>query len=104
MRGPLFALVASVGCWLLFASAAQAQRYVEYVRRNQPGRVEREAVRAAPFAAMPLDDAILGVAGLLIDFVYDTIERSRRRSLREMWLAVRESNQDPNVEFRGRIL
>jgi len=34
--------------------------------------------------------------------VYDTIERSRRRSLREMWLAARESQTDE--ELRRRVL
>ena len=52
----------------------------------------------------PLRDAVTGCGRLLIEFVYDTIERSRRRSLREMWLAARESGSDPNQEFRQRIL
>jgi ATP-dependent DNA helicase RecQ len=42
-----------------------------------------------------------------MEFVYDTIERSRRRSLREMWLAARESaskGQDADKELRRRIL
>jgi ATP-dependent DNA helicase RecQ len=38
----------------------------------------------------------------LIAFVYDTVERARRRSLREMWLAARESKTDG--ELRTRIL
>jgi len=45
----------------------------------------------------------------LISFVYETIERSRRRSVREMWLAARESSIDstdvnPDEVFRTRIL
>jgi ATP-dependent DNA helicase RecQ len=48
------------------------------------------------------EDAVRGCAPLLISFVYDTIERARRRSLREMWLAARESAGD--AEIRTRIL
>jgi ATP-dependent DNA helicase RecQ len=49
-----------------------------------------------------VDDAIRGCARLLIAFIYDTVEKARRRALREMWLAAHES-RDPN-EFRARIL
>ena len=39
---------------------------------------------------------------VLIEFVYDTIEKSRRRSLREMWIA---ASQSPDGEtLRRRIL
>jgi ATP-dependent DNA helicase RecQ len=42
-----------------------------------------------------------------MQFVYDTIERSRRRSLREMWLAAKESavkGTGADSELRARIL
>ena len=44
---------------------------------------------------------MLDCAGELITFVYDTIERSRRRSLREIWLAARAGDGE---ELRRRIL
>jgi len=75
-----------------------------YVRRTQPGRFQTEAERLEPLRSVGLRDAVLKVSEELIRFIYETIERSRRRSLREMWLAARESAENPNVEFRQRIL
>jgi ATP-dependent DNA helicase RecQ len=73
-----------------------------YIERSQPGRLEqmRSAITAASWDGPR--DVVLGCARLLIEFVYDTIERARRRSLREMWLAAHESNGDE--EFRVRLL
>jgi ATP-dependent DNA helicase RecQ len=79
-------------------------RLVAYVGRNQPGRVEAIAEEGKPCRTLDAVEAAEGCARILIEFVYDTIERSRRRSLREMWLAARESDGDPNVSFRRRIL
>ena len=79
-------------------------RFADYVQRNQPQRLEAERASSARYASAPLHEAVLGCGRLLIEFVYDTIERSRRRSLREMWLAARESGSDPDGEFRQRIL
>lgn len=77
---------------------------LQYVGRNQPGRVETIAAHAAPCRLMDAREAAEGCGRILIEFVYDTVERSRRRSLREMWLAARESGGDANVVFRQRIL
>ncbi|HXF97935.1 MAG TPA: RecQ family ATP-dependent DNA helicase [Gaiellaceae bacterium] len=77
---------------------------LRYVGRNQPGRVETIAAHAAPCRLMDASEAAEGCGRILIEFVYDTVERSRRRSLREMWLAARESGGDANVTFRQRIL
>lgn len=77
---------------------------LRYVGRNQPGRVETIAAHAAPCRLMDASEAAEGCGRILIEFVYETIERSRRRSLREMWLAARESGGDANVVFRRRIL
>ncbi len=79
-------------------------RLVDYVRRNQPGRADAIRALAAPSAEKPLDEAVTECARILIEFVYETVERSRRRSLREMWLAAREANGDGNGFFRQRIL
>jgi len=76
--------------------------FLRYVEQAQPGR-------AAPYQAIvegaswdTPELAVPGCARLLIGFVYDTIERARRRSFREMWLAARESEND--AELRRRIL
>ena len=73
----------------------------DFVARTQPGRLD--AMRAAVDVNYPkLSDGIEACGRALIDFVYETIERSRRRSLKEMWLAARESNSD--ADLRQRVL
>jgi ATP-dependent DNA helicase RecQ len=79
-------------------------RLVSYVRRSQPGQADVIASGLADVERLPLGDAVVACARRLISFVYETVERSRRRSLREMWLAARESRADPNGAFRRRIL
>ena len=75
-----------------------------YVGRNQPGRVEAISREATPCRSLDAVEAAEGCGRILIAFVYDTVARSRRRSLREMWLAARESGADANTTFRQRIL
>lgn len=72
---------------------------LRFVERSQPGRalavktkVDREYRK--------LPDALEACGRALLEFVYDTIERSRRRSLREMWLAARESKTDEQLRTR----
>lgn len=79
---------------------------LSFVERSQPGRTEALAQRVNKDYRKVLD-AIDSCGLALMEFVYDTIERSRRRSLREMWLAARESaskGQDADKELRRRIL
>jgi ATP-dependent DNA helicase RecQ len=83
---------------------AIVDQLVEYVRRNQPGRVEIVRARTTKIPRDSLAGVVVECARELTSFIYDTIERSRRRSLREMWLAARESVDDPDVLFRRRIL
>jgi ATP-dependent DNA helicase RecQ len=80
------------------------EHLVAYVRRSQPARAEVIERELATVETLPLREAVLRCAQTLIAFVYDTVERSRRRSLREMWLAAREARADPNGAFRRRIL
>jgi ATP-dependent DNA helicase RecQ len=81
-----------------------ADSLLAYVGRNQPARVEAIAEEVAPARGFDEVECAEACARVLIRFVYDTVERSRRRSLREMWLAARESSRDADVEFRRRIL
>lgn len=76
--------------------------FLAYVERSQPGRADayREVIEQEAWEKV--DDAVRGCARLLIAFVYDTVERARRRSLREMWLAAKESTDD--AELRRRVL
>lgn len=79
-----------------------ADVFLAYVERSQPGRAATFADIVNSAGWQKPEDAVRGCAPLLIGFVYDTIERARRRSLREMWLAARESAGD--AELRARIL
>jgi ATP-dependent DNA helicase RecQ len=70
-----------------------------FVDRSQPGRMELMRERIAR-DSQTINEAI-DVCGLaLMEFVYDTIERSRRRSLREMWLIARDCVDDDSLRKR----
>ena len=74
---------------------------VEYVRRNQPGREVLIESRLSSYGSGPLQGAVEAAGHELIDYVYDTVEAARRRSLREMWLAARQGDGEI---LRSRIL
>jgi ATP-dependent DNA helicase RecQ len=75
-----------------------------YVRRSQPGRAKKIEDELGDLSEVSLKEAIVECAKSLIDFIYATVERSRRRSLREIWLAAYEAKGDANGLFRERIL
>ena len=79
-----------------------------FVERTQPGRVEEMRTRLHR-TDLSHYEAIVQYGRTLIEFVYETVERSRRRSLREMLLSARHSDigrdhSDTGEEFRNRIL
>ena len=80
-----------------------ADNLLSFVERSQPGR--SSAVRSKLSTPhRTLRDAVDNCAAALIGLVYETIERSRRRSLREMWLiAADAATSDPEV-IRQRVL
>jgi ATP-dependent DNA helicase RecQ len=74
---------------------------LEFVERSQPGRAD--VMRQRVTGDMSSVGIAIELAGrALMEFVYDTIERSRRRSLREMWLIARECSDDASL--RARVL
>ena len=81
-----------------------ADALVEFINRTNPGS-QRPSVDA--FAAqannMELREAVTGAARELIVFIYDVIVESRRRSLREMYVAVRDTAPEGD-ELRDRVL
>jgi ATP-dependent DNA helicase RecQ len=85
-------------------SDAVADSLLAFVRRNQPGREAVVSEQIDPARELRIGEAILAAASILLEFVYDTVERSRRRSLLEMWLAAREAEGDADTAFRERIL
>ena len=74
---------------------------VHFVERSDPGRIQRiQAVINSDYET--IDEAVKACGRALLEFIYDTIEVSRRRSLREMYVAVTDSND--GEQFRERIL
>jgi ATP-dependent DNA helicase RecQ len=85
-------------------SASVLESLLAFVRRSQPAQAEVMAKRLGNVEELDLREAILSCSKALISFVYETVAGSRRRSLREMWLAAKEGAADPNGKFRARIL
>lgn len=83
---------------------AVKDKLLRYVDRNTPARRESVAAQLTDHGEPEFREAVMDSAEALVGYVYDTVERSRRRSLREMWLAARDSAADPNRLFRARIL
>lgn len=82
-------------------SADVKRSLLAFVERTQPGRLE-DMTRRVDRVEQTHHLAIEQCGEILIDFVYETVERSRRRSLREMLLAARQSNTDE--QLRARVL
>lgn len=82
-------------------SEAIVSTFLDFVERSQPGRAETMRQRFNQNYSN-VSSAIEHAGGILMEFVYDTIERSRRRSLREMWLIARECSDDASL--RARVL
>lgn len=74
---------------------------LEFVERTQPGRIEEMRNRLASIQSSH-HETIIRTGRTLIQFVYETVERSRRRSMREMLLTARQSQTD--AELRKRVL
>ncbi len=81
------------------------ERLLSFVERSQPGRLKaiQDEVDDVIVPHATLRDAVEHCGQVLIDFVYDTIERSRRRSLQEMWLLAGDAVADGEVA-RKRVL
>lgn len=75
-----------------------------FIERGQPGQMT--AIRTAVGHPGDLMSSIRRCGQELIRFVYRTIETARRRSMREMWLAIHSAveNSDPSREMRRQIL
>jgi ATP-dependent DNA helicase RecQ len=72
---------------------------ISFVDRSQPGRTDAMRERI-DVDVRKIRDCIDICGRALMEFVYDTIERSRRRSLREMWLIARDCRDDASLRKR----
>lgn len=77
---------------------------IAYIRRYNRSLAASHEEATAELRTQSPKDAILAAGQRLIAFVYETVERSRRRSLREMWLAARQSGADGDRVLRERVL
>lgn len=80
-----------------------AESLVRFVERSQPGRSSGMRDRVSQAARGKTRDAIEHGTRVLTEFIYETVAAARRRSLREMILAARETRGDED-RFRQRIL
>lgn len=84
------------------SNSSVVESLLAFIERSQPGKAATIESSIHLEEWQKPREAVVGCAEVLIAFVYDTIERSRRRCLREMWLAARESDSDEAL--RSRIL
>lgn len=75
---------------------------LNYVSSSQPGRVNNISYRLNSASTIDQKHTILDVVRIFVEFIYDVIERSRRRSLQESIHAAREA--EGNESFRKRLL
>jgi len=80
-----------------------ANSLVGFVERSQPGRSAGMMERIISSSNGKTRDAIENSVQVLTEFIYETIASARKRSLREMLLAARETRGD-EAAFRKRIL
>lgn len=80
-------------------------KLISFIMRIQPG-LNINTITDRVGNPDTLMNAIEVCGRQLIELVYHTIEQSRRRSLREMWLAAHDAarSEDPDDEMRQRVL
>jgi len=78
------------------------QRLIDYVRAAKPGKSQPFIRRANEINDIRPRDGALALTRMLIEFTYDEIERSRRRSILEAALLARQASNDS--EIRKRLL
>jgi len=78
--------------------------YINYVKSYLPGREQAELKKISGFNndSISLEDFAKKMAQLLVKFVYETIERQKRRMMREMLIAAYDSKN--GEDFRKRII
>ena len=78
------------------------ETYGKYVSGYLGARKDSEIQKAQQYLSLPYEEFVIKIARLLLRFIYDVIERGRRRALSEMLLAATVSPTDESI--RSRIL
>ena len=86
--------------------AAIIERYASYVRGYNRGRVGREMEKLLQFQSLPYPAFAAKAFQVLLTFIYDTIEKGRRRALSEMLAIATQAGQAVNADkvIRTRIV
>ena len=81
-------------------------QYAEYVGEYNEGRVLSELRKVDKIEENPRTRYVLNAARVVTEFVYDTIEKGRRRGIREMVNATEAAlkSKDPDKTIRQRIV
>ncbi len=81
-------------------------RYAIYVKGYNEGRIATELRKLAQAPETPKREYVLHATRVLTEFIYDTIEKGRRRGLREMVNASEAAlkSRDPDNTLRTRIV
>ncbi|MDD4728832.1 MAG: helicase-related protein, partial [Dysgonamonadaceae bacterium] len=78
------------------------EAYGDYISEYHRGRMVEELNKAQLLMDQEYEDFVIEMCRLLITFIYETIEKSRRRALNEMVALCRDNQLDE--EIRKRIL
>jgi len=78
------------------------ETYSQYIESYQFGRSLAEKNKALKFLSLPFNEFVSKMIELLLNFIYEVIEKGRRRALSEMVLLCEEGKNDR--EIRQRIL
>lgn len=80
--------------------------YLQYVAGYNKGRVEKEKSIIDKYKTQPIKEFIVLACKQLIDFIYDTIEKGRRRGIKEMMQLAIDANKttDKDNLIRERII
>jgi ATP-dependent DNA helicase, RecQ family len=81
-------------------------KYAIYVKGYNEGRITKELHKLSAVPENPKREYVLNGARILTEFVYDTIEKGRRRGLREMANATEAAlkSRTPDTTLRQRIV
>ena len=77
-------------------------RFLDYVRSVAPGKIGSNRRRVSDIDPDPKNhrQALIELAKVYIEFIYDEIERARRRAIQEVILLARQSKSDADVRTR----
>jgi len=78
------------------------ETYGKYIAGYHQGRSDKEVAETTSLLHLSLVDFTIGIIDRLLHFIYDVIERGRRRALHEMLLTCSVSSKDKDI--RKRIL